>query len=38
LLNPDTPFSRLAIEEAKTAAEYAHIRLQVLEARSDRAN
>lgn len=34
MLNPDTPFSRLAIEEAKTAAEYAHIRLQVLEART----
>src|SRR6266516_3198971 len=25
LLNPDTPFSRLALQEAKTAAEYAHI-------------
>jgi putative ABC transport system substrate-binding protein len=34
LLNPDTPFSRLALEEAKTAAEYGHIRLQVLEART----
>jgi putative ABC transport system substrate-binding protein len=34
LLNPDTPFSRLALEEAKTAAEYGRIRLQVLEART----
>jgi len=34
LLNPDTPFSRLALEEAKTAAEYGHIRLLVLEART----
>ena len=34
LLNPDTPFSRLALEEAKAAAEYAHIRLQVLEVRT----
>jgi putative tryptophan/tyrosine transport system substrate-binding protein len=34
LLNPDTPFSRLALEEAKTAAEYGHIRLQVLEGRT----
>jgi putative ABC transport system substrate-binding protein len=34
LLNPDTPFSRLALEEAKTAATYAHIDLQVLEART----
>jgi putative ABC transport system substrate-binding protein len=34
LLNPDTPFSRLALEEAKTAAEYGHIRLQVLGART----
>jgi putative tryptophan/tyrosine transport system substrate-binding protein len=34
LLNPDTPFSRLALEEAKTAAEYGHIRLHVLEART----
>ena len=34
LLNPDTPFSRLALEEAKTAAEYGHIRLQVIEART----
>jgi putative tryptophan/tyrosine transport system substrate-binding protein len=31
---PDTPFSRLALEEAKTAAEYGHIGLQVLEART----
>jgi putative tryptophan/tyrosine transport system substrate-binding protein len=34
LLNPDTPYSRLALEEAKVAAEYGHIRLQVLEART----
>ena len=34
LLNPDTPYSRLALEEAKTAAEYGHIRLQVFEART----
>jgi putative ABC transport system substrate-binding protein len=34
LLNPDTPFSRLGLEEAKTAADYAHISLQVLEART----
>jgi putative ABC transport system substrate-binding protein len=34
LLNPDTPFARLALEEAKTAAEYAHIHLDVLEART----
>jgi putative ABC transport system substrate-binding protein len=33
LLNPDTPFSRLALEEAKTAAEHMHVRLKVLEAR-----
>jgi putative ABC transport system substrate-binding protein len=34
LLNPDTPFSRLALEEAKTAAEFGHVRLRVLEGRS----
>jgi putative tryptophan/tyrosine transport system substrate-binding protein len=34
LLNPDTPFSRLALQEATTAAEYAQIRLEVLEART----
>ena len=34
LLNPDTPYSRLALEEAKAAADYGHIRLQVLEART----
>jgi putative ABC transport system substrate-binding protein len=34
LLNPDTPFSRLALEEAKAAAEHAHIRLHVLEVRT----
>jgi putative ABC transport system substrate-binding protein len=34
LMNPDTPFSRLALEEAKTAAESLHVRLPVLEART----
>jgi putative tryptophan/tyrosine transport system substrate-binding protein len=34
LMNPDTPFSRLALEEAKTATEYAHLELKVLEART----
>ena len=34
LMNPDTPFSRLALEEAEKAAEYAHIQLKVLEART----
>lgn len=34
LLNPDTPFSQLALQEAKAAAEYGHIRLRVLEART----
>ena len=34
LLNPDTPFSRLALEEAKTAAEHGDIRLHVFEART----
>jgi putative tryptophan/tyrosine transport system substrate-binding protein len=34
LLNPDTPFSRLALDEAKTAAEYGRIRLHVLEIRT----
>jgi putative tryptophan/tyrosine transport system substrate-binding protein len=34
LTNPDTPFSRLALEEAKTAAESLHLRLVVLEART----
>jgi putative tryptophan/tyrosine transport system substrate-binding protein len=34
LLNPDTPFSQLALQEAKAAAEYAHVRLEVLEART----
>jgi len=34
LLNPDTPFSRLGLEEAKAAAEQGHIHLQVLEART----
>jgi hypothetical protein len=33
LMNPDTPFSRLALEEAKTAAD-AHLQLKVLEART----
>jgi putative ABC transport system substrate-binding protein len=34
LLNPDTPFSRLALEEAKAAAQYGQIHLIVLEART----
>src|SRR5262249_14838260 len=34
LLNPDTPFSQLALEEAKTAAEHGHIHLVVLELRT----
>jgi ABC-type uncharacterized transport system substrate-binding protein len=34
LLNPDTPFSRLALEEAKTAAEYGQFRLVIFEART----
>jgi putative ABC transport system substrate-binding protein len=34
LLNPDTPFSRLALEEAKIAAEYGRFRLVVFEART----
>jgi putative ABC transport system substrate-binding protein len=34
LFNPDTPFSRLALEEVKTAAGYGHVPLQVLDARS----
>src|SRR5215468_7251507 len=34
LLNPDTPFSRLGLEEAKTAAESLRVRLAVLEART----
>jgi putative ABC transport system substrate-binding protein len=34
LLNPDTPFSRLALEEAKMAAEHGDIRLHVFEART----
>jgi putative tryptophan/tyrosine transport system substrate-binding protein len=34
LMNPDTPFTTLALKEAKTAAEAAHLRLQVLEART----
>jgi putative ABC transport system substrate-binding protein len=32
LLNPQTPFSRLALEEAQSAADQAHVHLQVLEA------
>jgi putative tryptophan/tyrosine transport system substrate-binding protein len=35
LMNPDTPFTALALKEAQTAAEAAHIRLVVLEARTD---
>ena len=34
LLNPDTPFTRLALSEIKTAAEAERIRLEVLEART----
>jgi putative ABC transport system substrate-binding protein len=34
LLNPDTPYSRLALEEAKTAADYGNFRLAVFEART----
>ena len=34
LMNPDTPFTTLALKEAKTAAEAGHLRLQVLEART----
>ena len=34
LMNPDTPFTQLALSEAKTAAEARHTRLEVLEART----
>jgi putative ABC transport system substrate-binding protein len=34
LMNPDTPFTRLALTEVKTAAEAAHTRLEILEART----
>jgi len=34
LMNPDTPFTRLALKEIKTAAEAERIRLEVLEART----
>ncbi|HJQ59458.1 MAG TPA: ABC transporter substrate-binding protein [Vineibacter sp.] len=34
LMNPDTPFSRLALEEAKAAANQRSIQLDVLEART----
>jgi putative tryptophan/tyrosine transport system substrate-binding protein len=34
LMNPDTPFSRLGLEEAKAAAEQSRVRLDVLEART----
>ncbi len=34
LMNPDTPFTQLALSEAKTAAEAKHTRLEVLEART----
>jgi ABC-type uncharacterized transport system substrate-binding protein len=34
LLNPDTPFSQLALEEARRAAEYGHVHLLVFEART----
>jgi putative ABC transport system substrate-binding protein len=33
LMNPDTPFSRLALEEARTAADRLQVRLDVFEAR-----
>lgn len=34
LLNPDTPFSQLALTEVRAAADQAHVPLQVLEART----
>ena len=34
LMNPDTPFTALALKEAQTAAEAVHLRLVVLEART----
>jgi putative ABC transport system substrate-binding protein len=34
LMNPDTPFTRLALTGVKTAAEAGHARLEVLEART----
>jgi ABC-type uncharacterized transport system substrate-binding protein len=34
LMNPETPFARLALEETKISAKYANIQLQVLEART----
>jgi putative tryptophan/tyrosine transport system substrate-binding protein len=34
LMNPDTPFTALALKEVKTAAEAGHTRLEVLEART----
>jgi ABC-type uncharacterized transport system substrate-binding protein len=34
LMNPDTPFTRLALTSVKTAAGTAHIRLEILEART----
>jgi putative ABC transport system substrate-binding protein len=34
LMNPDTPFTRLALTEVKTAAEATYTRLEVLEART----
>src|SRR5262245_31027812 len=34
LLNPETPYSRLALQEASAAAEQAHVHLRVLEART----
>jgi ABC-type uncharacterized transport system substrate-binding protein len=34
LMNPDTPFTRLALNEVKKAAETEHTRLEVLEART----
>jgi len=34
LMNPETPFTALAVRDVRTAAEAAHIRLDVLEART----
>jgi putative ABC transport system substrate-binding protein len=35
LMNPDTPFTQLALKEVKTAAEVLHTRLEVLETRTE---
>ena len=34
LMNPETPFARLALKEIKTAAEADRTRLEILEART----